>query len=237
MHSTRTLPREAPPGLTALVIYLRPAPRARLLATLAGLGIFVTEEQGPACLREPGLRPPADISLLVAGSSDEHATLLQGLVTSSTAAVVACVPRGSDIRRYLDLGALACLTDDDVSDPSRLAFVAHHAREQREQRGFARGGRVFGDIEFRVAPPSLARGRVSVPLSRSEKEVLRCLASHAGRPVAQSDLEAVAAKDDAEVHPGFLKAVVMRIRRKVDELGGDPMLLRTVRGFGYILIG
>jgi len=30
--------------------------------------------------------------------------------------------------------------------------------------------------------------------------------------------------------------VVLRVRRKVEEIGGDPLLLRTVRGFGYILI-
>ena len=136
---------------------------------------------------------------------------------------------------YLELGAMTALTDDELGDVGRLAIVAQRARMLRSAPRPPGDGIVFGDIEMRLSPPALRRGRVSVPLSRSEREVVRVLAANLGRPVSQAELERHACPG-VPAHPGFLKAVVLRVRRKVEEIGGDPLLLRTVRGFGYILI-
>ena len=83
---------------------------------------------------------------------------------------------------------------------------------------------------------SLRNGARSQSLSRSERDVRACLLDAHGRPVPHATLEQCAAGDDA-AHPGLLKAVVLRLRRKATDLGGDPELLGTVRGFGYTLRG
>lgn len=233
--ASRPSPIGIQPGLTALVVYLRPAPRGRLLTTLAELGIFVTEYQGSTGFRELAARMRADIGVLVAGSAAEHGDVARELLDQVGPSLVVCVPPGIDPGEYLDVGATTVLTDDDLGDMTRLAGVAHRARAQRSAPRVPADGVVFGDVELRLSPPALRRGRVSVPLSRSEREVVRVLAVNLGRPVSQAELERHACPG-APAHPGFLKAVVLRVRRKVEEIGGDPLLLRTVRGFGYILI-
>ncbi|MCC6386250.1 MAG: response regulator transcription factor [Dehalococcoidia bacterium] len=233
--ANRPSPAGIQPGLTALVVYLRPAPRGRLLTTLAELGIFVTEYQGPTGFREMAARMRADVGVLVAGHAEEHGDVARELMEQVGPSLVVCVPPGADPNEYLELGAMTALTDDDLEDVGRLAIVAQRARLLRTAPRPPGDGVVFGDIEMRLSPPALRRGRVSVPLSRSEREVVRVLAANLGRPVSQSELERHACPG-VPAHPGFLKAVVLRVRRKVEEIGGDPLLLRTVRGFGYILI-
>lgn len=233
------LPRSVsqPPALTALVVYLRPAPRARLLTTLANLGIFVAEHQGPEGFRDIAVRIRADIGVLVCSERPEHVPVLGELLDCVGPALIVSVPEGVSPRGFLDLGAMACLSDADLGDPARLAQVAQRARSLRTATRPPHDGVVFGDIQLHLNPPALRRGRRVVSLSQSEKEVLCRLVEGIGTAVAVSELQRCAAGAGHELHPGFLKAVVLRIRRKVEDLGGDPQHLRTVRGFGYILIG
>jgi len=233
--ANRPSPAGIQPGLTALVVYLRPAPRGRLLTTLAELGIFVTEFQGPSGFREQAARMRADIGVLVAGPAADHGDVARELMEQVGPSLIVCVPPGVDPGDYMEVGAMTALTDDDLGDVARLAVVAQRARLMRTSPRPPCDGIVFGDVELRLSPPALRRGRVSVPLSRSEREVVRALAANLGRPVSQAELERHACPG-VPAHPGFLKAVVLRVRRKVEEIGGDPLLLRTVRGFGYILI-
>lgn len=219
---------EAAPGLTALVIYLRPAPRAKLLSALADLGIFVTERLGT-----PGaqLVERVDICLVVANGSDHRAV---SELADIFPTLVACLPEGDPAAADPAWHSLHCVTDADISDASTLREAARTARTMRAHVR-PRSATVFGELELQLAPPMLRKGDVSVPLSQSEKELLRMLAASIGQALPLAELERGAALG-AAVHPGFLKAVVLRLRRKVDELGGDPDLLHTVRGYGYSLL-
>jgi hypothetical protein len=175
----------------------------------------------------------ADIGVLVARPATNHRDVARELIEQVGPSLIVCVP-GVDPGEYMELGAMTALTDDELGDVARLAVVAQRARLMRTSpRAPATAScSATWSCGFRGA---LRRGRVSVPLSRSGREVVRALAANLGRPVSQAELERHACPG-VPAHPGFLKAVVLRVRRKVEEIGGDPLLLRTVRGFGYILI-
>lgn len=76
-------------------------------------------------------------------------------------------------------------------------------------------------------------------LTRAESELLAELARALGRPVPTTELERRLLGNEArpDPHGGYVKTVVLRIRRKVELLGADPLLLRNVRGYGYMLAG
>ncbi|MCC7362953.1 MAG: winged helix-turn-helix domain-containing protein [Dehalococcoidia bacterium] len=222
------------PALRALVVYLRPAARASLLTTLANLGVFVTEQPGTASL--PGVS--ADFGVLVA-AGPEDAAVAAGLARRLPGGVIAVLPEGAHPAAFTAAGASAVLRDGELpaaltANIARMAFAARRARA-----GYvpARGApRVFADLEFIAEPPQLRNGARALALSRSERDVLATLLATRGRPVPHSALEQAAAGDDL-AHPGLLKAVVLRLRRKVTDLGGDAELLATIRGFGYTLRG
>jgi hypothetical protein len=224
---------DLPPGLTALVVYQRPAPRRELLSAFADLGVFVVERQGlagPDC-------GPQDLCLLVGrpGSDVEAAAALH----ARHGTLMVCLPPGSDGAGYQEAGAFRCIEDGQLGQANILAEAAQRARAGRAAGRAGAPLAVFGGLRFRPADCLLEGERGVAALSGSERAVLALLARTPGRPVPLSGLEG-AACDRAETanrSSGLVKAVVLRLRRKAEGLGGDPGLLRTVRGFGYVLIG
>ena len=51
-------------------------------------------------------------------------------------------------------------------------------------------------------------------------------------PVSSTELEGEV-QDSREAHGSELRATILRIRRKLEQVGGNPLMLGTVRGFGY----
>lgn len=225
-----------PPTLTALLIYLRPARRRELLSMLADLGIFVVEHQGARGAVELGTSSGADLALVVGDDDDATLSTVRGLAEGSRRVGVVSLPPGADGQRFLDAGAAVCLTDDELGPGALTLFasIANRARAARTGAG-GPGETIFGGLTFDASLPALRVGSQARALSRSEQAVLARLLVTPGRPVALKELERCATPPGTRVHPGFLKAVVLRLRRKVEELGGDPELLGTVRGFGYTL--
>lgn len=228
-------PGSGSPALTALIVYLRPAPRRAVLGLLADCGVLVVEHQGEAGCDDI----VADLALVVA---DQHAASLRVIVALSKLGTptVACIAPMAAAAPFLEAGAAMCLTDDDFARGGvrLLAPVAAAARARRGQEtGHEPGGSVFRGLTFNPALPALSAGTLTRPLSRSERAVLERLVATPGRPVDILELEQCAKAPGSVVQPGFLKAIVLRLRRKAEELGGDPAMLRTIRGFGYVLTG
>lgn len=215
-------------------MYLRPLSRRELLATLAGLGVFVIEQPGSAGVVELARSLHIDFVLLVAGGP-EDAEVARQLARAAPGGVVAVVPEGFDHDPWEQAGARAVIEDGDL-DRGLPLTIARAAAEARRARDTASGGGtfVFGALQFEEPPAVLRNGPRTVTLSRSERDVLTRLLGAQGRPVARTELM-LHAGAEGPAHPGLLKAVVLRLRRKAADLGGNPEALATVRGFGYAL--
>ena len=229
----------ASPGLTALVVYLRPTPRGRLLALLAGLGIFVIEHRGITGALQTAYTTRSDF-VIVSGQDDQaHHALVRELLEALSSVVVAIVPEPAAAAGYTAAGAGAVLnqsaTDAELVDLLRPAV--QQARLLREIGEFAAEYVVFRDVRFMTRPPRLVREQQEVQLARSESEVLAELLQAHGNPVPVADLQRrlAAISPREHIQPGYVKTIVLRLRRKVEELGGDPGHLRNLRGFGYLL--
>jgi two-component system response regulator MprA len=90
------------------------------------------------------------------------------------------------------------------------------------------------DLQLNLASHEVSRGGVAVHLSHTEFQLLRCLMSEPGRVQnRQSLLDAVWGSNfvgDANV----LDVYVRYLRRKL-EPPGQPTLIQTVRGVGFLL--
>lgn len=228
------------PGLRALVVYLRPAPRRRLLNLLIDAGMFVIEHEGAATALSTALGTRSDLVVVVGRAAPEDAELAGALLKALSSVLVAIVPPGTAGAGYLAAGA-AHVIDEGLADAeiaARIGAAAGRARWLRELGERAAELLVFRDIRFRTLPPELVRGSRSVPLTRVETAVLLHLARSLTRPVQTGDLvrHLAGTSSRPEIHAAYLKTIVLRIRRKVEDLGGDPTMLRSVRGVGYMLV-
>lgn len=88
-----------------------------------------------------------------------------------------------------------------------------------------------GDLELNTARAQVHRGGVLLPLRQKELAILQVLLERRGRVVSRDQLRE--ACWDAEHVPGsnVEEATLSSLRRKL----GDPPLIRTRRGLGYII--
>ncbi len=138
---------------------------------------------------------------------------------------------------YRATGVIATLSDDEVeaSLVSAVAAAAQRARSRRES-GVNLDTVLVGDVRFAVAAGRLECNGRMLGLSPVEQKILRRLSASPGVPVSALELEGEV-KDTRETkHGGELRATILRIRRKLEQVGGNPLLLGTVRGFGYVLV-
>jgi DNA-binding response OmpR family regulator len=85
-----------------------------------------------------------------------------------------------------------------------------------------------------VAARSVTRGGQSVDLTPREFALLECLAVHAGEVVSRTEIESRIYDEQAEPMSNVVDAAIYALRKKVDA-PGQPSLIETRRGMGYIL--
>jgi two-component system, OmpR family, response regulator len=77
------------------------------------------------------------------------------------------------------------------------------------------------------------RGDRELDLSPTEFRLLRFLLENAGRVMSKQQILAHVWNYDFPGDPGVVEKFVSQLRKKLDE--GEPPLLHTVRGFGYVM--
>lgn len=231
----------AGPGLTALVVYLRPAVRAPLLSVLSELGVLVVECLGDSWARA-WATGHADFGVIVVDDSIEHLRLFSEIVERTGSPVLAFAASGKQCNSFERAGASACAAEADALEhlADAVKEVARQVRRlQSQPRVTGRGAEprftVFHDVQFHVDPPYLVRHAQSVALSTSECDALLALSERMGTPVSTEAMEQRLSPRSGPVSHGYIKTIVLRIRRKVDSIGGDSAVLGAVRGFGYVL--
>jgi two-component system response regulator MprA len=135
--------------------------------------------------------------------------------------------------RALDAGA-----DDCLSDPFAVAELAARVRAmtRRARLDVPRQPPVvrYGDLRVDRGRRQAFRGNRELALTRTEFALLDQLAGHAGRVLSRADLMLRVWSFPAGADSNSLAVYVGYLRRKL-EAGGEPRLLHTVRGVGYVV--
>ncbi|CDR14360.1 response regulator transcription factor [Streptomyces iranensis] len=125
--------------------------------------------------------------------------------------------------------------DDYVTKPFNLEELILRIRAiLRRVSGRQSDGRlVVGDLELDPDSHQVIRGGQPVRLSPTEFSLLRVLMENAGQVLAKSQLLELVWQYDFGGDDSIVASYISYLRRKVDL--GEPKLIHTVRGTGYVL--
>ena len=76
---------------------------------------------------------------------------------------------------------------------------------------------------------------IQIKLTSQEFEFLSILSKQADKAVSRSAILEHMGKDPEHYDPRNLDALVLRLRKKIEEVSTHPFPLKTVHGFGYVL--
>ena len=132
----------------------------------------------------------------------------------------------SDRVAGLDAGA-----DDYLAKPFALEELRARLRALLRRSGAGADRLHFGDIELDLAARQASRGGMRLPLTKTEFALLELFLRNPGRVLSRTQIfESVWGYDFGPESNG-LWVYVSYLRRKM----GEPRLIQTVRGIGYVL--
>jgi two-component system, OmpR family, response regulator len=131
----------------------------------------------------------------------------------------------ADRLRGLDGGA-----DDYVVKPFLLAELVSRVRAVLRRRGRESAAIQLGDLVLDDEANAVSRAGVLLDLTATELRLLRYLVAQRNRTVSKPQILAAVWGYDAYDH-NLVEVYVSSLRRKL----GEPKLLHTVRGLGYVL--
>lgn len=159
-------------------------------------------------------------------------SLLKRLREKSQIPVIMLTAKGDETDRVvgLELGA-----DDYLAKPfsprellARLRAVLRRTQVDPNKEQLA-----VGNLSFDVASRSVQRDGRPIELTGLEFDLLLALARRAGRVVPRGNLLELAGRSDVNVSDRTVDVHVSHIRKKLGD--DDAVLLKTVRGVGYVL--
>ncbi len=131
------------------------------------------------------------------------------------------------------IAGLASGSDDYLAkpfEPEELLLRIRSILKRTEPASAAEEVR-FGDCVFSLKRGELRRDGEAVRLTTRERDLLRKLATSAGRTVSRQDLAPPGTEDSAR----SVDVLVNRLRSKIEDDPSLPVYLQTVRGVGYTL--
>jgi DNA-binding response OmpR family regulator len=211
---------------------------ARLTAEyLEHQGLKVTRVgDGPAAIRE-GLKPDIDVvvlDLMLPGCDGFE--VCRALRQSSHVPIIAVTARVEVADRVLglELGA-----DDYMTKPfaarELLARITAVTRRARGKAGPAARELRVGNLLLDVASLSASLDGKALNLTSYEFAILRVLAEHSGRVLSRERLLELAKGNADEAFDRSIDVRISRLRHKLGDDPRHPLLLKTVRGSGYML--
>jgi two-component system response regulator MprA len=130
----------------------------------------------------------------------------------------------------LDAGA-----DDYLVKPFALRELQARLRALLRRTESARGGVLrFADLELDAVAREVRRGERAIDLSRTEFNLLELFLQHPRQVLTRSQIFERVWGYDFGSTSNALGVYIGYLRRKT-EAGGEPRLLHTVRGIGYVL--
>src|SRR5262245_20362116 len=134
-----------------------------------------------------------------------------------------------------EVAGLQAGADDYVTKP--FAFAVLLARVQallRRQASEAPPVLRFADLSLDTGARRAARGRRAIDLTGTEYDLLRQFLEHPRRVLPRARLMDRVWGYDFGGNTNILEVYVKQLRQKL-EAAGEPRLLHTVRGTGYVL--
>ena len=125
--------------------------------------------------------------------------------------------------------------DDYVTKPFSLEELLGRIRAvlKRTRPGGPRSRLRIAGLELDEATHEVRRDGAAVALTPTEFRLLRFLMVNAGRVVSKEEILDHVWEHDPDRDGNVVEPVLSYLRRKVDQ--GEPRLIHTVRGFGYVL--
>jgi two-component system OmpR family response regulator len=125
--------------------------------------------------------------------------------------------------------------DDYVTKPFSLEELLGRIRAVlKRTRSDAPGSQLrVADLELNEDAHEVRRAGAPVELTPTEYRLLRFLMVNAGRVVSKGQILNQVWEYGPDRDGGVVEPAVSYLRRKVDQ--GEPRLIHTVRGFGYVL--
>jgi two-component system catabolic regulation response regulator CreB len=221
-----------------LVVDDEPAIRESLAFALKRDGFAIAEA---ASLREAQQRlEGADLVLLDLVLPDGNGLdFLRALRAKSDVPVIVLTSRDEETDRVvgLEMGA-----DDYVLKPfsprevaARVRAVLRRAGGKSAQPDEEKALRGPGGLVVDPRTRKAAVGARDLALSRTEFNLLAAFLRSPGRVFERSQLLDTVWGSDVVVGDRTVDVHVKALRRKIEEAGGDPRILETVRGVGYRL--
>jgi len=229
----------AEPTLTALLVEddLR---LARLTAEyLSGHGVVVTHVADGKRGLDEALRGRWDVVLLdLMLPGRDGLEICREVRARTDLPIIILTARGEEADRVmgLELGA-----DDYLAKPySPRELLARIRAVTRRAKGKAGPRNELVTVGGLQLDPSARRATLhgeEVPLTGYEFDLLKALAERAGRILSREQLMELVRGSAEEAFDRSIDVHVSRLRQKLGDDPKNPVLLKTIRGAGYILTG
>ncbi|GAA2546149.1 response regulator transcription factor [Pseudonocardia hydrocarbonoxydans] len=215
-------------GARVLVVEDAEAIRTAVLTGLTGAGFHAAGRADGAALERDleAFRPDLVVLDVMLPGRDGFA-LLEVVRRHSDAGVLMLTARDAvdDRLRGLHGGA-----DDYVVKPFALAELLARVTAVLRRMGRTPSTVEVGDLLVDAAAGAVSRAGVPIELTATELRLLDYLAAQRGRVVGKGQI-LTRVWGYTEYDPNLVEVHVSALRRKL----GEPRLLHTVRGLGYVL--
>ncbi|WP_030784865.1 response regulator transcription factor [Streptomyces sp. NRRL S-920] len=229
--------------LRILIVDDEPAVREALRRSLAfeGYGTEVAVDGADALEKAADCRPDLVVLDIQMPRMDGLTAARRLRATGSTTPILMLTARDTVGDRVTGLDAGA---DDYLVKPFELDELFARIRALLRRSSYAAGaGRAaegdtlaFADLRMDLATREVTRGGRTVELTRTEFTLLEMFLAHPRQVLTREQILKAVWGFDFEPTSNSLDVYVMYLRRKT-EAGGEPRLVHTVRGVGYVLRG
>lgn len=125
--------------------------------------------------------------------------------------------------------------DDYLAKPFEFEELLARAKSVlRRRRGWNEGVIQVGDLQIDTTRRQTVRGSRRIDLTVREFDLLALLAQNAGRPLRHEVILERVWGHDSDAGPDIVKVYVAYLRQKLNA-AGEPDLIESLRGFGYVL--
>ncbi|MFH8563111.1 response regulator transcription factor [Streptomyces sp. NPDC017988] len=226
-----------------LIVDDEPAVREALRRSLAfeGYGTEVAVDGAEALEKAATYRPDLVVLDIQMPRMDGLTAARRLRATGSTTPILMLTARDTVGDRVTGLDAGA---DDYLVKPFELDELFARIRALLRRSSYAAGAGqaeegdtlAFADLRMDLATREVTRGGRTVELTRTEFTLLEMFLAHPRQVLTREQILKAVWGFDFEPSSNSLDVYVMYLRRKT-EAAGEPRLVHTVRGVGYVLRG